>query len=831
MGLTAAVLLLASCRDVIEEVSPGEAAGNDGAEEYVYMSAEVRLPAGDYLSTRSSTDNPNDDGKNHPTNAQDSIEAGKEYENTVQTCLLVIADKNDEFRAVSAVSGIKMNTDPSKPSFSATAKFDRRMIKKLYQEGIENGALQGENSFHVFAFCNPSDLLTQKMSAIASARLVGAGSVDWTGDGAATYDLADLTGIVRESPMKPGATPTISNNIWAPGRFMMANASIKTVSLPEKENDWDRYTDSENAFDLTGTNENVGEDRKTVDNGSAILVERLAARFDYRDASADKEKANGLGNNIYKVLGSMDSGGGTEVEGSTSYNFVNVKLSRIGLVNMAREMYYLKRVSKDGKEYKTSEERTSNNWSLLGKEKSSPFNYVVSPNASKKNDDTKVKTVRDENWYNFPLFTEDGGYDKAAWSMYNLGDVVKEGTELDDWNDKHDYHIWRYCTENTIPTLTSGNDRENPLQDNLFSTGIVFKGKLIAGQSLGATRKTTDEGTLAEKTLPYMTYNVQRAILASTLGLDLGNLPSKEEFEALKKTAKDENSNLGNLHLYNPNATDTEEDKKDKTWDEITVGDFKDMTSYPALYLFEGNLYAGFNEAAEYAYYDGSGGTLYQAMSDVMKHYYLKKDGDADITVNIDGVDKQVKGFKQYDKNPGDGYVQLTVEIFAQILGLVDRTSVDEEAGETYYDRSSYGVRWVDTSNDEEITNFKDWLTSGTGSSFHFTLYDVSNESDNYGVGDNSTSQGWGYYCYYFYWNRHNDNGISGVMAPMEFAVVRNNVYKLAVTKINQLGHPTDPSNDPTPPEPHDDDETSEVYMKVEVEVLPWTVRVNEIQF
>ncbi|MDE5836986.1 MAG: Mfa1 fimbrilin C-terminal domain-containing protein, partial [Paramuribaculum sp.] len=52
-----------------------------------------------------------------------------------------------------------------------------------------------------------------------------------------------------------------------------------------------------------------------------------------------------------------------------------------------------------------------------------------------------------------------------------------------------------------------------------------------------------------------------------------------------------------------------------------------------------------------------------------------------------------------------------------------------------------------------------------------------------------------GYYCYYYYWNRHNNNNRDGVMGPMEFAVVRNNVYKLSVDKIARLGHPRIPYN------------------------------------
>ena len=88
-----------------------------------------------------------------------------------------------------------------------------------------------------------------------------------------------------------------------------------------------------------------------------------------------------------------------------------------------------------------------------------------------------------------------------------------------------------------------------------------------------------------------------------------------------------------------------------------------------------------------------------------------------------------------------------------------------------------------------------------------------------------------GYYCYYYYWNRHNNNNRDGVMGPMEFAVVRNNVYKLSVDKIARLGHPRIPYNDPEDPTPGTPDETDEIYLDVTVEIVPWAVRVNSIIF
>ncbi|MBE6226793.1 MAG: hypothetical protein E7121_06855 [Bacteroidales bacterium] len=90
------------------------------------------------------------------------------------------------------------------------------------------------------------------------------------------------------------------------------------------------------------------------------------------------------------------------------------------------------------------------------------------------------------------------------------------------------------------------------------------------------------------------------------------------------------------------------------------------------------------------------------------------------------------------------------------------------------------------------------------------------------------------YYAYYYYWNRHNDNLDNARMGNMEFAVVRNNVYKLCVDKIAKFGHPDpkDPKNpDPDPEDPTDPDESLNYYFNVTVKVLPWVVRVNHIEF
>lgn len=85
-------------------------------------------------------------------------------------------------------------------------------------------------------------------------------------------------------------------------------------------------------------------------------------------------------------------------------------------------------------------------------------------------------------------------------------------------------------------------------------------------------------------------------------------------------------------------------------------------------------------------------------------------------------------------------------------------------------------------------------------------------------TGDTQTG---GATCYYKYWIRHMDNDNAEQMGIMEFAIVRNNAYKLDVKAVSGLGEPTD-EIDPNIP-----DESSKMYLNVKVTIMPWVVRNN----
>ena len=65
--------------------------------------------------------------------------------------------------------------------------------------------------------------------------------------------------------------------------------------------------------------------------------------------------------------------------------------------------------------------------------------------------------------------------------------------------------------------------------------------------------------------------------------------------------------------------------------------------------------------------------------------------------------------------------------------------------------------------------------------------------------------------CYYVYWIRHADDSDINVISPMEYAIVRNNIYQLKINSISGLGTPEPDSN------------VKEVEFDIHVWVKPWT--------
>lgn len=93
--------------------------------------------------------------------------------------------------------------------------------------------------------------------------------------------------------------------------------------------------------------------------------------------------------------------------------------------------------------------------------------------------------------------------------------------------------------------------------------------------------------------------------------------------------------------------------------------------------------------------------------------------------------------------------------------------------------------------------------TDGTFYRYNGTCYasltDIKNVIGDQSISDNNLSQFGitkyqGGNCYYTYWIKHAEDGKDTTVSPMEYAIVRNNIYQINVTGINDIGTvtPTD---------------------------------------
>ena len=771
-------LAMTGCSDDLDV--NGATGGNDASDDgnYAYIKATIALPTS---SSRSSTDwyddeDPDGPGQNPgdtPSDATPDHEYGYAYENDVRTVLLVIATTEDKYITHVTVEGLAATSEVGEDwKFATTAKIKHKVLEEAYGEG---GVFAGVDAPQVrlYVYCNYTQNLKQQMDRYGEThqyRTYKDGKDVMETDETLTKWM-DLYGSVEENASMAGQAPQETASIWSPRSFLMSNASVYEANFPAKLEDWDAYADSNKPLSLTRQNNNE----------VPIDVERVAARFDYRDGSPyfkDGKYDDPTKQYTYPIY--VNNGADEvldEAQAAAEENKLNlfsVKLERMILVNMSKYFYYLRRVSSNG--------LMTGKVEYCGRETRS--NWIVDVDAAAKDADY----INNENageFFNFPLFDENknliggnlqynniGG--KYGWYISNIKDVLAETNYKDNWpaKDQGTYRIWRYVTENTIPQPV---EKQQVKQ----STGIIFKAKIVAGENIDSINSRL------QTPKPFVSKAVKDAFNHPDLGKS-----------------------------------------KKQTGNKIPEG------MHP-LYMFHNMLYAGVADIVRGAMEDGKNGPLYNAVAEILKQWVL---------------DPETKKFEYHEALPADDeVVSLSVAIADEILNLTPVTDGSRDYGvgteDTELDANGFPVRKSDLADDGTqprkgdavyTIDFKDVeLNAQKGYDYeesHFIKLSPEMGITVY-VPTDDDGEGWGYYCYYFYWNRHNDNNLNGKMGPMEFAVVRNNVYKLSVTKISSLGHPRDTDRDPDPLDPDDPDEDPLNSIRVAVHVMPWTVRVNDIEF
>lgn len=725
LGL-ASVALMASCSDDKLVGGSQEPLNPSESEDGVFFSVNISLPSP--VGGRSITDEPDDNGNN----SNSGHEVGQDYENVITEAIVVLADaKNNGFIAAAPIAaGDLIVKDQNKTQYTAMSKFTKTSLNAFYST-LTPGS-KDPISANIFLFCNPPQGLKDVIF----------------GDGADTQ-----APIVGENKWLNSIGSVDTNSpIWTSNYFLMSNALIEKREIPGTIDDWNKYTSAGNPFHLSANNtgdsssNNINNASGAGGNGGAIKVERVAARFDFRDGATDTDKPF-----TYHVvyLGSNDQ----TVTDKTP--LIDITLQKMAMVNVGKKYYYLPHMidgNADGTIGTIDEESLLKGvctpeepWFSTSDGSIVPGltgNYVLDVDYKWKQSVTDATTSGFAENLLYPFFNEQGLVDNNSvnsdrWATSLCADVVK-GTlnNTENWeNSNKDYHIWRYATENTVPSVSG--------QINGVTTGVVFKGRMVATKE---ALESEDQDIKA---------------MASTIN----NVDNK-----LHNSYKDPILYQFNNSLY-------------MSWDNVRKAAI--AAAQPTFKFVP----------AEDFETTGSGEWVIETFNRSNSFYVavFGKGGCGDLTFT-------------YTEGEGETAKPETVTIKDPIAPDADCSN----------------AKWTSWNENDKpdtgdlIDGFRSAATEAG-----FTIYQSSYDPN----------FGWGYYCYYYYWNRHNYNGNPGVMGPMEFAVVRNNVYKLAVTKIKQLGHPRISVNDPNRPKPGTPDESEDVYIDVDAQVLPWVVRVNDIEF
>lgn len=421
-----AMCTIAGCSD--NELNGGNEPGvyPGHPEDAVYMNVNIQLPVGG-KNTRSETDSDKDDDYGTST---DGTEVGKDYENKVNGVLIVLADASNNFIAAGEHNSLPVVREGI---VNTTQKINKSALAAYYG----NGTLEaGKDQVNLYVFCNPTMELKQIFEKSGT-------------DNKWIDEIATLE-------EKPNGTAT-GAAVWGgndhKAGFLMATASSKDIKkyIPKNFTDWDNFTTENNAFDFSG--KNTLSNGTEIGNIGNIRVERVVARFDFKDGSPSKDQTYVIAEKDNKPT-------------------LKVKLNKMALINMSKHFYYLRRVSDNG---------LPNKVEICGTEYDSgqSWNYVVDTDAEQKNGDINA-SYPFADYFNFCLGHQDNNtwsIDETArgqWYTSLISDVIKKDEDNDDkWNNNHSrdgYRIWRYATENTIPGVNK--------QENGISTGIVFKGKI-----------------------------------------------------------------------------------------------------------------------------------------------------------------------------------------------------------------------------------------------------------------------------------------------------------------------------------------------------------------
>ena len=223
-------------------------------------------------------------------------------------------------------------------------------------------------------------------------------------------------------------------------------------------------------------------------------------------------------------------------------------------------------------------------------------------------------------------------------------------------------------------------------------------------------------------------------------------------------------------------------------------------------------------ESAAAAFTSGVTGNVFQALPT------SETEGTADTPhYTGEGESNDVGGFMQYLYENSCKAEKVKA---STVTGIVLAGEIYDETGAKVPVLYKYNQKYYRTLQalvDELGTDGVFTITKGEGESA--TTHKITaNTTD-----DAASAAGIDVYkdgrCYYYSAQiKHFDDGIADNIGVMEYAIMRNNIYSLAVKSIKEIG---DARVDVTENTPISDIRS---YVQLEVSILPWIVRFNDLE-
>lgn len=326
---------------------------------------------------------------------------------------------------------------------------------------------------------------------------------------------------------------------------------------------------------------------------------------------------------------------------------------------------------------------------------------------------------------------------------------------------------------------------------------------------------------------------------AANLNVEVGNPSDTEKVTTVHISLE---RVVAKIEVSQKEETFPLKDTEDKVYCTIKISNFKMLNLATKFYTFRHT--AVLNELQEPgAYTDENFGSISENNGYVIDPYFFQKtmDGAGDFK-NTDGFFAQALVDPNIENNDWAG--MSPAGSWSHIYCLENCMFVDAQkngytTGVMFNANMEINPERVFDENGNKVNVSTDWPTKIFY--FNYNFYTSVNAIRKQvlnklpeDINDNSEAnelakysikyfiKSENYSCYYNYWIKHEDNK-SADMGVMEFGIVRNNIYRLLISKVAGLGS-GDPFIDPDQPD------ENKAELDINIDVFPWAVRNQDVE-